>query len=181
MWFPDSSAIFSYELYYDEMNYNGRMLYWGPGEIFPAPFYPDTCFDRMESDYISYIEGCGSLIHHYGDYHNCMPCQRLDYFKKGDEEWGTPFEIPVGINEPKRLQVKIYPVPAGDYVMIDLETEDNDDVTITLSDISGRELTSKIIRPDQVPFKMDLSTMDIGIYLLRICSGDEVTIRKIVH
>jgi len=181
MWFPDSSAVYSYELYYDNATYNGRMMYHGPFEIFPSPVFPDTCFDRMGADYTTYIEGCGDFTHFYGDYHNCMPCQRLDYFKKGDEEWGTPYEIPVGIIDHQPLTVKIYPVPAGDFVMIDLEIEDNKDVTITLSDISGRILLEKTVLPDQFPCRLELSPMESSFFLLKISSGDKVTVRKIIH
>jgi hypothetical protein len=182
MWFPDSSAVYAYELYYDNAYYNGRMMYHGPHEIFPSPVYPDTCFDMMGADFTTYIEGCGDFTHFYGDYHNCMPCQRLDYFKKGDEEWGIPYEIPVGIGEYEQLEVRIYPVPAEDFVMIEIDkAEIRENLLITLSDLSGRILDRKIVLPDQVPYKLDLQSKENGIYFLGIDSGDKIFAGKIVH
>jgi len=182
IWFPDSSFIYSYELYYYAETFNGRMLYYGPFEIFPSPVYPDTCFDMMGTDFTSYIEGCGSYIHLYGDYHNCMPCQMLDYFKKGDEEWGTPFTIPTGIREFQSLPVKIYPVPAGDYVMIEIDPlEINDNPHITLTDLSGRIVDERNVSPDQIPYRLDLRAMENGIYILTVASGKKLAVMKVVH
>lgn len=182
MWFPDSSSIYSYELYYYAETFNGRMLYYGPYEIFPSPVYPDTCFDMMGTDFTSYIEGCGSYIHLYGDYHNCMPCQRLDYFKKGDEEWGIPYEIPVGIREYEQPDVRIYPVPAEDFVMIEInQGKIRENLQITLSDLSGRILDELNIAPNQSPYRIDLRRMEHGIYILGISSGGKMIIKKIVH
>ncbi len=77
---------------------------------------------------------------------------------------------------------KIYPVPAKDHVMIDMDKADlHHKITITLSDISGRKLEDKIIRRDQLPYRLDVSSLNSGIYFLKICSGEKATARKIVH
>jgi hypothetical protein len=154
-----------------------------PYEIYMVPEPPDSCYPSMAtySSY-SYIEGCGDLMHLYDDYHECVPCEYLDYFEKGEEEWGTPFTIPTGIYEHQQLPVKIYPVPSADYVMVDIDKAYyKDDLTITLTDISGRIIIKNEISTDRIPYRMDLQVVEKGMYLLKISAGEKTALKKIIH
>ena len=182
VWGEDSAFFYDYSMYFDVDTYNGRKWIDGSYMIYYEPFPPDSCYEAMGANYTRSVEGCGSYIHIYGDYHDCMPCQQLDYFNKGGEEWGIPYTIPTVIREYEQLDVHIYPLPAEDFVMIGIDrAEIRENLQVTLSDLSGRILEYKIIMPDQVPFKLDLHSKDNGIYLLGIVSGDKIYAGKIVH
>jgi hypothetical protein len=182
VWGEDSSYFYDYSMYYDVDTYNGRKWIDGSYMIYFEPIPPDSCYEAMGANYTRSVEGCGSYIHIYGDYHDCMPCQQLDYFNKGGEEWGTPYTIPTGIRELESLPVKIYPVPAVDYVTIDTDPlEINDNLHITLTDLSGRIVDARSVSPDQMPYRCDLRVMEKGIYILTISSGKRQVVKKVVH
>jgi hypothetical protein len=154
-----------------------------PYEIYMVPEPPDSCYPSMAtySSY-SYIEGCGDLMNLYDDYHECVPCEWLDYFEKVEEEWGTPFTIPTGINEHDQLPVRIYPVPADDFLIIEIDKAYlKDDLTITLTDISGRMMMEKMLSSEYIPYRLEMHRMQKGVYLLKIDTGDKVALKKIVH
>ena len=183
IWDPDEDEFYEMWMYYGEQYLNGRPMIDDPYETFSAPEPPDSCYSLMEkSSYYSYIEGCGDFMNLYDEYDFCAPCEILKYFKKGNEEWGTPFTILTGISEFEQLDARIYPVPAGDYVMIEVnEPEIDDFLKITISDISGRNLAEKSVLPGQMPYRLDISLLNKGIYLLVISSGERQAVRKIVH
>ncbi len=182
VWGEDSAYFYDYSMYYEPEKYNGRKWLDGSYLIYFEPFPPDSCFEAMGANYTRSIEGCGNYIHIYDDYHNCSPCQQLDYYKKGEEEWGTPYMIPTGIREYDQLDVRIYPVPAEDFVMIEIDkAEIREDLQITLSDLSGRILDKLNISHNQSPCRIDLRSMEHGIYILGISSGGKMMIKKIVH
>lgn len=180
MWFDDSSFIYSYDLYYYDDTYNGRMLYYGPYEIFPSPVYPDTCFGMMGADFTSYIEGCGDYTHYYNDYHYCMPCQQLDYFKKGEDEWGTPYEIPVGIEEPDRTDIFIYPNPVNDRITIESLNQDYRDIVVNIFSNDGRLISSEKYSVIPELKYLDISFLKPGIYFLKIDSESFSASKKII-
>jgi hypothetical protein len=182
-WDPEWGAFYEMWMVYNEEIFTGRVVIDDPYEIFLWPEPPDSCFSQMATySGFSYIEGCGDLMHLYNDYHECVPCESLDYFKKGSEEWGTPFTIPIGLNELMQLDARIYPVPAEDFVMIEVNrSEIRTDLKITLSDLSGRIMAEKSVLPGHLPYCMAISSFEKGVYLLVISSGNRQSARKIVH
>jgi hypothetical protein len=183
IWDPDWGFFYEIGMYYVDEHFNGRPWITGPYETYSGSEPPDTCYYSMGvySSY-SYVKGCGDLMNLYDDMQYCNPCEDLDYFRKGDEEWGIPFTIPTGISDYEQLPVKIYPVPAGDFIMIEVDKDElKDDVTITLSDLSGRTLVKRSVSPVQIRYRMDLKAMEKGVYLLGITSGKGFAVKKVVH
>jgi hypothetical protein len=68
------------------------------------------------------------------------------------------------------LKAKIFPNPVDQLIYISFNEIINDDIYISVSDITGRYITSKTFPPSR---KVDLSLGELknGIYLIKITSG----------
>lgn len=82
----------------------------------------------------------------------------------------------VGVQEVSTFPVKVYPVPATSYIVIDAEPVNFIQGMATLYDISGQKrieqaLSGKTILPLQLP---------AGIYLLEINISGQISTRKII-
>jgi len=78
--------------------------------------------------------------------------------------------------------VKIYPQPARDRVTIEAELERTVSVTITLSDMSGRELLRVNGGRASGHYRREISMghLPAGTYLVRLELGDKRVVEKIV-
>ncbi len=91
----------------------------------------------------------------------------------------------VGINEPAIAQdgiVNIYPNPARNWMTIDFQNKNEAPVSLLLMDMMGRKVLtlseSKLHGQDHCT--MDLSSMPVGVYFIRMDIGNYTEIRKIV-
>ncbi|MCK9399190.1 MAG: T9SS type A sorting domain-containing protein [Bacteroidales bacterium] len=181
IWTGDD-GFYDMSMYFEESSYFGRKWIDYPYVIYYGYIPPDTCYEPMWSSYTRYIEGLGSYWFSFSDEYYCMPCQYLDYYLKGNEEWGSPYLIPTGINEEEQLPVRIYPVPSNDYLMIEVDpVEFEDHLIIVLSDLSGRILSEKSVLPGQLPYRLDLRELENGVFFLLISSGNKQSVEKIIH
>ncbi|MEE4255394.1 MAG: hypothetical protein V2I47_00005, partial [Bacteroidales bacterium] len=103
-----NSLCFADSVYYTD-DYNGRKI----------SLLDYTIGQDVNSD--EYVDGCGLAVYrrNYWDPAPNNHSIRLLYFKKGEEEWGTPNPV-VGIPilKQQRNDIQIYPNPARDNLQI---------------------------------------------------------------
>jgi hypothetical protein len=88
----------------------------------------------------------------------------------------------VSVSEKSDLDFTIYPIPADNIVSVSFGENINGNVTLILSDLTGRVVYSETImnvRPGKVQTINSIGFKE-GMYLLRIASGENSVIRKIV-
>lgn len=104
----------------------------------------------------------------------------------GDEEYGEALQVgkPLTITAPDAVTEvqskgvsRVSPNPFTDCVRIDLE-EGQDEAAVELFDANGKQLISaRIYRANPV---LNLSTLDSGLYLLKICCKNGVIVEKLI-
>ncbi len=143
----------------------------GNDSCWTVPIF-DGCF--MDEQYLA---GLG------GPYGSCTEAfmygaseKKLVYYKKGEDSWGTPYDL----TSIKRFQEPenyfIYPNPAIDQIKI--ESSRGEIECIRLFDLSGLLITEKTIRAPQ--YQLDLGLFEPGIYILYLCGSQGRSAHKIV-
>ncbi len=91
----------------------------------------------------------------------------------------TVLDTLVGIKEINAQQYRIYPNPANNYVNI--ESNNDDELTATLSDIHGKTFASEKLKPENglAKFRFGETKPAQGIYLLKIESKDGVRVSRV--
>lgn len=83
-----------------------------------------------------------------------------------------------GINEQmKGKTIGIYPNPTKDFITIEMN-QVNSERLIILSNVCGQELFRQKAESDKI--LVDLCNLKVGIYLLKIISGDSYEVRKVM-
>jgi hypothetical protein len=129
----------------------------------------------------TYLKGLG------GPYFSCTNPEgagggeksELVYYKKGSTTWGTPLIITGVKNLEKENQVKVFPNPAADFVTIENRTGKTEKYIISLMDMQGREVfknETSILNT----YKMDLSSLKEGAYLLKLQNGEKLFSKVII-
>ncbi|PWV46992.1 cellulase family glycosylhydrolase [Chitinophaga sp. S165] len=75
-------------------------------------------------------------------------------------------------------QITVYPVPAHDQVTINLPASNKQKSQITLSDINGKVYFSGLTTGNT--YRVNVSKLPVGMYIIQIVTGDKRTIKKIV-
>ena len=91
-----------------------------------------------------YVDGCGNAFERYWEYNHIHPIQwnrSLIYYKKGNEEWGTP-HIVVGTPENKLTlgNVNTYPNPFTASTTIEYELTEPSLVHLTIYNAIGEKI-----------------------------------------
>ncbi|MBW6458975.1 MAG: T9SS type A sorting domain-containing protein [Bacteroidales bacterium] len=156
-----------------------------PGPDYWLDYYGDTCwypiiYDGCMTDY-AYYKGLG------GPYLSCWfwyaeNYRTLVYYKKGNEEWGTPLVI-VGMDEAKISgNVKVFPNPAKDLVQFEIRGLSRafgiDIYELHLFDVFGRQVARKDIASEQTI--LDVSELPVGVYFYRLALGEVLYSGKLV-
>ncbi|MCL2290982.1 MAG: T9SS type A sorting domain-containing protein [Bacteroidetes bacterium] len=130
----------------------------------------EPCLEFLTAD------GCFSAADYYpglgGPYYECCDmwgskyCYELVYYKKGDTEVGTPFNLPV-VEYEKEMIFSIYPNPASDYITIkSAKNELLNDCTIEVYDIYGRNVGAKRVLP--IDGRINVSHLQAGCYIVKV-------------
>ena len=74
-------------------------------------------------------------------------------------------------------QIKIYPSPAQDFLFI--EGNFQEQISITLTDVSGKQVLSKIENGLTQKYELNTEGLSNGMYLLKIQRANQQVIRKV--
>lgn len=123
--------------------------------IFFIKYEYDTCYQMgccIDPEYCEYFyKGCGGPYYTaaFMDYHSNW----LVYYKKGNNEWGTPYDkdslLTVGINNYKinSFNVKAFPNPVNN-TTLNIEVNTNEECYFILYDLLGKEVLKKDFSKD---------------------------------
>jgi len=76
--------------------------------------------------------------------------------------------------------LKAYPNPSAGTVMVMLENTQQESLEMELLTPSGkRPIITQTVLSTSLPYRLDVSTLDKGVYILRITDGDEIYTEKI--
>ena len=77
------------------------------------------------------------------------------------------------LSENKNIEVKIFPNPSNDVLMVQLSDLTKENITIKLVDLSGKIIATKIIYQGSTIAYFDISTLYSGNYLLKVGEGEK--------
>ncbi len=75
---------------------------------------------------------------------------------------------------------QLFPNPASSYINIRLNQQLNDDISIEVYDYSGKKLLSEKKHVDRENFRLDISDLSQGMYLIKLTSGANRFIDKFI-
>lgn len=78
--------------------------------------------------------------------------------------------------------IEVYPNPASDFITLSIDTRENVSATVRLTNISGQEVVSRVIRNVTGNSKttLDLSEVSKGIYFVNVTLGDKNYTYKVI-
>ena len=77
-------------------------------------------------------------------------------------------------------EIVIYPNPGNDKLIINIESEKNTNISLTIFDLQGREIFTDKINKYSNQYQLNISKFNKGIYIIQIKIGKEIINKKIV-
>ena len=74
----------------------------------------------------------------------------------------------------------IYPVPASDFINISLDNIGNDQISIEVYDLLGRQNMSTISNVINGKTSLNISGLIRGIYVLKVISGTTTSVKRFI-
>ena len=87
-----------------------------------------------------------------------------------------------GIEEAENIAMKVFPNPATENAFVSLSIVNSENVTMTLVDLSGKvvaEIVNAPLAAGDYQFEISTSSLQAGIYLINVNTGDELTVEKL--
>ncbi len=181
------SNIRKYSGYYDDQNdsignYYSDTIYFSnelcSGNVFKYHACLACNFEGTSYEGI-YREGLGEIYYKTAAYADQeLQVYTLIYFKKGAFSCGTPSMIFEGVNDfgDANIQLNVSPNPTSDYLNIDFQN--SEPCEILLLSMDGR--TIKQEKSNSLHYKMDVSALEKGVYLLKVSDENRSKIMKVV-
>lgn len=156
-----------------------RGEYGTPFDLSDIPNNP--LLDKQAISHIKIIDVVGCIQNQF--------CTRDALFQKINDPWPTPFGSGgfdldavgvihqvnnVGINELKKIEVKLFPNPTSDY--LNVSTELKNQFSLSIINIIGEQLFSNQYNKSST--KIDLTFLPKGIYTLIISSDNQTELIK---
>ncbi|HET6555849.1 MAG TPA: T9SS type A sorting domain-containing protein [Prolixibacteraceae bacterium] len=138
----------------------------------------DSCWSKIAGEACfaipTFLKGLG------GPYYSCEnpegagggESNQLVYYKKGSTIWGTPLVITGVKSLEKEDQLKVYPNPAADFVILENISGRTEKYILQVLDLQGREVLRNTIAISNSS-KLDLSAIKEGAYLLKLQNGEK--------
>lgn len=76
--------------------------------------------------------------------------------------------------------LKIYPNPSNGMVYIEIDKNENSEVTLEIIDINGKIVYSDVFQPGSFVGNMNLASFSSGLYFVRIVSKDYFGVKKLI-
>jgi hypothetical protein len=169
----------SYTLGYNSAN----QLSWNNGEDQVSYDQVNNCWNFLFFDpqvYASYIKGCGRVNLDLSagvslDY------EKLVYYKKGNDTWGTPLTLSVKTSGTKD-NMSIYPNPVGENQTVQLNTPNYKVKKAIMFNSQGMQVASFEAKNDKID-SFDLTGFKQGIYMLHLSneSGESMISRIVIE
>ena len=146
--------------------YNGRLINYF---FYENP--PD--FTKIKR----FVVGCGNAFDFWTEWGgNSGQTTELVYYKKGDEEWGTPMMVSVNDIKAKNHNLILFPNPAKSELTI--LTNNFKILYLEVYNISGELITRKNFGVETK--KIDVSRLKNGLYILKIKTNDIIIYKKLI-
>ena len=84
---------------------------------------------------------------------------------------------PGGRLDGSATMVSMYPNPASNFVVVEYNTDFESDVTVTVFDISGKEVSRSVNAVDAY-VELNVSTLNNGVYFVKIQNGQDLNITE---
>ena len=173
--YDNLNSIFIADTIYTSSAYNGRKI-----------SYQNLSVPIWTEEYRRYVDGCGFAFWYRDD--KQLPAyvfeRKLKYYKKGDEEWGTPI-ILVDIDERKKVfeGVKTYPNPFTTSTTIEYELKEISNMQFTIYNVIGEVVYNAedhIRPPGSHTVTWSPSHLPEGLYYGVLRSEEGVSVVKII-
>ena len=124
-----------------------------------------------------FVVGCGNTFDFWTEWGGYSgQTTELVYYKKGDEEWGTPMIVSVNDIKEKNNNLILFPNPAKSE--LNILTNDFKIIYIEIYNISGELITRKNLGVGLQ--KIDITQLKNGLYILKIKTNDMMVYRKLI-
>lgn len=104
----------------------------------------------------------------------------LVYYKKGSTIWGTPLVITDVKSLKEEDQIKVYPNPASDFVILENTSGRTQNYHLHVLDLQGREVFRNSIELTN-SYRLDISSLKEGAYLLKLLNGEKQITRMVIR
>jgi hypothetical protein len=161
-----NEGIISYTTIEPSM-YNGRLI---------------NVYTPCECEFLFFVVGCGLAWDNFYDQDEMILVRNhsIVFFKKGEEEWGTPLTIFTGIQLSEiNPEISIFPNPVLNSTNIDLTNCNENFNRANILSISGNIIESVLIENHMIN-QINLSKLVNGIYIIELNSSDNKYYRKII-
>jgi endonuclease I len=164
-----------------KLNQNKLNLFWEVGEEVNLNLYEvQRSVNGVEYNTIATIKANGSKNYSYDDNITALENRRLYYrIVKKDKDGIVKYSKIFSLHIPLLERVSIYPNPAKNFININLANLKNE-VSISLSDIMGKELMSKKVQANGSNYLLDIAQLINGNYFLTIKTKEKNVIKKVV-
>ena len=98
-----------------------------------------------------------------------------------DEGWEARYSAALGCNNlPSPAPMKIFPNPASDFLTIQSGQATPGTMKIEISDLKGDIVMHENLSVTGNSSKLDVSGLSHGVYFMRVTSGNETLVRKVI-
>jgi len=155
-------------VYTDPNYYNGRVI----NHYYSANFWSKK-----------YVDGCGKAYVHYNDGISVSSSDDLIYYKKGEEEWGTP--VIVGIKDiySSTPNIFAFPNPFTTSTTIEFSLDANSKTQISIYNTVGEMVykgEEQMMAPGTHQFSWSPHHLPAGLYFVVLRSEDGVSVVKMI-
>ncbi|MFK7947918.1 MAG: T9SS type A sorting domain-containing protein [Saprospiraceae bacterium] len=166
---------------------NSNVLSWETAtELNNSHFEVERSFDGINFEVIETVEGNGTTVEVINyEFVDEAPLANT-YYRLRQVDFDGQFEYSKVVSVNRKVSgsgdVKVYPNPAQDNLTIDFTTSADEDVIITVTDMTGRVLISqnRNVAQGENQLNIDLTNLPQGNYFLQLKSTTTSTIQAIV-
>ena len=191
----ENGGPFVYEFVTDTVTYGPLDFLINQGEINNVYSLPDMyngrkinerayhsgSYDWME---LHWVDGCGFCYWHYEDNNNFVYFdQELVYFKKGEEEWGTPHPVGIAEGDANTWNLKCYPNPFTTSTTIEYELYTISSIQYTVYNMTGEAVfgtEEKHLFPGRHSITWSPGHLPAGMYYAVLRSKEGVKVLKLI-
>ncbi len=136
--------------------------------------------NNVRSDWYAYVYGYNGAFSNTQCYTLRISLSSTNFREDGSTDGIVEeFEIPVKVIE---TGFHMFPNPVTDQLQIDLDMEADNDVKVTIGDITGRTHLQQqaMITKGESRLTLDVSRLPAGTYFVRVENGDKLGVQKLV-